>query len=106
MKIAIRTMMLAAVIVPTIASAAQSGNGLTRAEVRAQIARLEQAGYNPARKDVNYPRLIQQAEARVQSSEATRRVDASGYGSAQPEGSGSGPAVHSHASARSLYLHH
>ncbi|MDN7874988.1 DUF4148 domain-containing protein [Burkholderia aenigmatica] len=106
MKIAIRTIMLAAVIVPTIASAAQSGSGLTRAEVRAQIAQLEQAGYNPARKDIDYPRSIQQAEARVRSSEATRRADASGYGSAQPEGAGSGTAVHSHASARSLYLHH
>ncbi|WP_186046630.1 DUF4148 domain-containing protein [Burkholderia gladioli] len=106
MNFAIRTIMLAAMIVPAFASAAQSGSGLTRAEVRAELAQVEQAGYNPARKDIHYPGSIQQAEARIQSSESTKRADASGYGSAKPEAFESGSAVHSYATDRSLYLHH
>ncbi|WP_180736938.1 DUF4148 domain-containing protein [Paraburkholderia sp. PGU19] len=38
----------------------------TRAEVRAELQQLEQAGYNPATgEDSNYPRDIQAAEARL-----------------------------------------
>ncbi|AXF25215.1 hypothetical protein CUJ89_26735 [Burkholderia pyrrocinia] len=105
MKFAIGTIMLVVGIAPVFASAGQSNGGLTRAEVRAQIVQLEQAGYNPARKDIHYPQSIQQAEARIRSSEL-RRADASGYGSAQPSGFDSGAAVQSHAPARSLYMHH
>ncbi|MFA8362833.1 DUF4148 domain-containing protein [Burkholderia ubonensis] len=106
MKSAIRTIMLAAAIAPAFASAAQSGSGLTRADVRAELAQVEQAGYNPARKDIHYPRSIQQAEARIRSSESTKQADASGYGSAKPEAFDSGSAVRSYAAERSLYVHH
>ncbi|WP_376698097.1 DUF4148 domain-containing protein [Burkholderia cepacia] len=105
MKFAIGTIILAMGIAPMFASAGQSSGALTRAEVRAQLVQIEQAGYNPARKDIHYPRSIQQAEARIRSSES-RHADASGYGPAQPSGSDSGAAVQSHAPARSLYLHH
>jgi hypothetical protein len=44
----------------------QSNQPLTRAEVRADLVRLEQAGYRPvAGNDTYYPNDIQAAEARV-----------------------------------------
>ena len=47
-------------------SFAQSNGALTRAEVRADLVRVEQAGYNPARSnDNNYPADIQAAEAKI-----------------------------------------
>ncbi|QVN20015.1 DUF4148 domain-containing protein [Burkholderia pyrrocinia] len=36
-------------------SFADAGHGLTRADVRAELVRLEQAGYNPARSEPHYP---------------------------------------------------
>lgn len=106
MKFVIGTIILAAAVAPAFAMAAQSGNGLTRADVRAQIVQIEQAGYSPARKDIHYPQSIQQAEARIRSSESATQFDASGYGPAQPAGADSGAALHSRASGRSLYVHH
>jgi hypothetical protein len=38
---------------------------VTRAQVQAELAPLERAGYNPAAKSLNYPADIQAAEARV-----------------------------------------
>ncbi|SMG48697.1 DUF4148 domain-containing protein [Paraburkholderia susongensis] len=49
-----------------VISFAQSNAPLTRAEVRADLIRVEQAGYNPsAADDVNYPADIQAAETRI-----------------------------------------
>lgn len=103
MKLAIRTVMLALAVVPALAFA---GQGLTRAEVRAQLVQIEHAGYNPARKDIHYPQSIQQAEARLNSSQSTAQADTTGYGSAQSAGSNSGHALTTHAASRSIYLHH
>ncbi len=103
MKLAIRTVMLALAVVPALAFA---GQGLTRAEVRAQLVQIEHAGYNPARKDIHYPQSIQQAEARLHSSESTDQADTTGYGSARSAGSNSGHALTTHAPSRSIYLHH
>ncbi|MCA7996776.1 DUF4148 domain-containing protein [Burkholderia metallica] len=36
-------------------SFADTSHGLTRADVRAELVRLEQAGYNPARSGPHYP---------------------------------------------------
>ncbi|UXU90099.1 DUF4148 domain-containing protein [Burkholderia sp. S-53] len=41
-------------VVPAL-SFADTGHGLTRADVRAELVRLEQAGYNPARSEPHYP---------------------------------------------------
>ncbi|AKM04726.1 MULTISPECIES: DUF4148 domain-containing protein [Burkholderia cepacia complex] len=41
-------------IVPVV-SFADAGHSLTRAAVRADLVRLEQAGYNPARSEPRYP---------------------------------------------------
>jgi hypothetical protein len=47
-------------------SFAQSNGPLTRAEVRADLIRVEQAGYQPGRpNDIDYPADIQAAEAKI-----------------------------------------
>ncbi|HEV3105078.1 MAG TPA: DUF4148 domain-containing protein [Trinickia sp.] len=65
---------------PLVSFAQQSSNQpVTRAQVRADLVRLEKAGYNPNAADPYYPQDIQAAERRV----ATEQVAAgneSGYG--------------------------
>ncbi|MXN76105.1 DUF4148 domain-containing protein [Burkholderia sp. 4701] len=49
---------------PTLAHA--DAQALSRAQVRAELARLRAAGYDPSRgEDANYPTDIQAAEARI-----------------------------------------
>ena len=82
MKALIQTLIIAcALAAPALANAqstTQSTNGpVTRAEVRSDLVRIEQAGYNPGRKDPYYPADIQTAEAKVAaepSSPATAAV--------------------------------
>jgi hypothetical protein len=50
---------------------AQSNAPVTRAEVKAKLAQLEQAGYNPAENDPYYPQNLQAAELRVQQASVT-----------------------------------
>ncbi|RQZ85899.1 DUF4148 domain-containing protein [Burkholderia anthinoferrum] len=80
-------------------SFAQSNTPLTRAQVRADLVRVERAGYNPATgNDPQYPADIQAAEAKVAAEQQT----GSGYGSAPTDGtSASGKHAHAvtHASA-------
>ncbi|MDW9234696.1 hypothetical protein C7S17_6529 [Burkholderia thailandensis] len=57
---------------------------MTRAQVKAELIQLEQAGYNPGTARVNYPEEIQAAEARVHGQQnVAAQADTSGYG-AQP----------------------
>ena len=42
-----------------------------RAQVRAELANLEQAGYNPLAVDVDYPVNLQKAEARLQAEQTS-----------------------------------
>jgi hypothetical protein len=55
----------AVVAAPSFAFAQASNAPVTRAEVRADLIRVEQAGYNPSGDDINYPADIQAAEARI-----------------------------------------
>ena len=70
-KIAKYAFVISALVAPAL-SLAQPVNGpLTRAQVRADLVRLEQAGYNPARaSDPNYPDDILAAEAKVAAEDA------------------------------------
>jgi hypothetical protein len=65
-----------------IASSAQSSNeSLTRAQVRAELIQVEQAGYNPAASnDSTYPADIEAAEARVGAQQQTAQAGANSYG--------------------------
>src|SRR5271167_3560380 len=55
----------AAALGAPVLSFAQSSAPLTRAEVRADLVRVEQAGYTPSSNDINYPADIQAAEAKI-----------------------------------------
>lgn len=54
--------------VPALAFA-DTDHGLTRADVRAELVRLEQAGYNPARSEPHYPEDVIAAAQRVARSD-------------------------------------
>jgi Domain of unknown function (DUF4148) len=63
-----------AITVPALSFAQSSNAPVTRAQVRAQLAAVEAAGYRPGGDDPTYPADIQAAEARVaaQSSDAAK----------------------------------
>lgn len=70
-----------------VLSFAQSTAPVTRAEVRADLVRVEQAGYNPARgNDNDYPADIQAAEAKIAANPVT---DQQGYGGVSMTGKSS-----------------
>jgi hypothetical protein len=69
-------------------SSAQSNGPLTRAEVRADLVRVEQAGYNPAvASDPHYPDDIQAAEAKSAAEQTN-----GGFGGVQQRTSSGAPA--------------
>jgi hypothetical protein len=71
-----------------VLSFAQTNAPVTRAEVRADLVRLEQAGYNPSSgDDANYPADIQAAEAKVASQSAPQATQS--YGGVAQNGSSS-----------------
>ncbi|WP_116140441.1 DUF4148 domain-containing protein [Trinickia diaoshuihuensis] len=78
-----------ALVAPVASSFAQSNQPLTRDQVRADLVRLEQAGYNP-RDWQHYPENIQAAEQRVSAGQGA--ADTSGYG---PSTEGTSQAGHS-----------
>ncbi|WP_082721789.1 MULTISPECIES: DUF4148 domain-containing protein [unclassified Burkholderia] len=83
-----KTLACLAIVVGTFTapalSFAQSATPLTRAQVRADLVRVERAGYNPATgNDPQYPSDIQAAEAKVA---AQQQQATSGFGSAPPDG--------------------
>ncbi|BCQ26565.1 DUF4148 domain-containing protein [Caballeronia sp. NK8] len=72
-----------------IAALSQTDATPTRAQVRAELQQLEQAGYDPAKgDDANYPGDIQTAEARVSSQNG-----ATAYGGITPGSSASGSRI-------------
>ena len=71
-KLAAIPLIIGALATPAL-SFAQSSAGLTRAQVVAELVRLEQAGYDPsAGEDDSYPANLQAAEARVAAKDAAR----------------------------------
>jgi hypothetical protein len=90
MKSLIKAVALVVVLAAPLASFAQSEQPLTRAEVKAQLKQLEQAGYNPAvATDSTYPADIQAAEARV----SAQNNAATGYGPSTTGSSETGSGV-------------
>ena len=107
MKSLMQAVFFAAALAAPIASFAQSNGPVTRAQVRAELFQLEQAGYDPSRgEDADYPADIQAAEARV----AAQNAETSGVGGAPSGTSASGaPAQPSYASndgIKSIYFGH
>ena len=68
---------------PITSSAQSSNEPVTRAQVRAELIRVEQAGYNPATSnDASYPGDIQAAEARLGAQQHMAHAGATSYGPA------------------------
>jgi len=82
MKSLIQTVLVACVMaapVVSFAQSAQSAQGpVTRAEVRADLIRLEKAGYDPHIDNATYPADIQAAEAKVAAQEQMAANDKAG----------------------------
>ncbi|MDR6496897.1 hypothetical protein J2785_000039 [Burkholderia ambifaria] len=104
MKTLIRAVLIScALSAPIVALAQTAGGPLTRADVRADLARVEGAGYRPVGSDPYYPDDIQAAEAKV----AAQQPDALGSNASVHAFNDQGPSV-SFASngAADLFEHH
>jgi hypothetical protein len=60
-----------ALAAPAVSFAQETTAPLTRAEVRADLVQVEQAGYRPSTKDLYYPADIQAAEARIHAQDVS-----------------------------------
>ena len=77
MKSMIKAVVVAVALAAPVVSFAQSNSPVTRAQVRAELLQLEQAGYHVGDGDnAHYPEAIQAAEAKV----AARNGATSGFG--------------------------
>jgi hypothetical protein len=85
-KLAAIPLVISVLATPAL-SFAQSATGLTRAQVVAELVRLEQAGYNPSAGDNNYPADIEAAEARVAAEDAARAAHTATGVAADPDAS-------------------
>ena len=93
MKSLTRMVLIAAIFAAPVASFAQSSQSVSRAQVRAELAQLEKAGYDP-HDWIHYPENLQAAEAKVaaQNAAATAQTPVSGFGGATDGTSRSGAA--------------
>lgn len=106
MKTLIHAMLIAGALAAPVLSFAQEANvPLTRAEVRMQLAQVEQAGYSPSRNNLNYPADIQAAEARVSAQNVTTTQDSS-VGGVATDGSSQLGARTSTVGTHSIYFGH
>jgi len=85
----IKSLIVAAVVAVPVVSFAQSAEPLTRAQVRAELVQLQQAGYNPAADYNDYPKHIEAAEAKVSAQNAA----ASAFGGVANGSSAAGAAT-------------
>jgi hypothetical protein len=77
---------------------------MTRAEVQADLVRVEQAGYRPDTKDLHYPADIQAADVRLAGQDATTQSDTS-VGGVSIGSSQAGMSTNL-AATPSIYSHH
>ncbi|CDY75477.1 hypothetical protein BGLT_04376 [Caballeronia glathei] len=91
MKALISAVAAAAILsIPALSFAQQSDAQPTRAQVRAELAQLEKAGYNPNANDTAYPANIQAAQAKVAQGNVTAQAQAVSYGPSTGGSSASG----------------
>ncbi|SAK44890.1 DUF4148 domain-containing protein [Caballeronia ptereochthonis] len=104
MKTLIKTVLIAcALSAPAFAFAQADNAPVTRAEVRADLVRVEQAGYRPAAVDPYYPADIQAAEAKIAAHGQT--PEAASVGGVTTGMSQAGGPLASN-DAQSIYAHH
>ncbi|RDU98198.1 DUF4148 domain-containing protein [Trinickia dinghuensis] len=79
MKALIKAVLIACTLSAPVFAFAQATNApLTRAQVRADLIRVEQAGYHPDASDPNYPDDIQAAEAKIAAQGQAAEMNAVG----------------------------
>jgi hypothetical protein len=100
-KSLVQAIVIAVVATAPVVSFAQDGASVTRAQVKREIAQLEQSGYFPAGSDIDYPARSQAAEARVG---AEHDSVVTTYGGKLAGASEAGSRASAPAHASSLYL--
>ncbi|MGF6573667.1 hypothetical protein ABH945_005788 [Paraburkholderia sp. GAS333] len=60
-----------ALVLPTLSLASTTDQGVTRAQVRAELSQLEQAGFQPGAANINYPYELRHAERTLRESRAS-----------------------------------
>jgi hypothetical protein len=113
-QLALLTLTLSALVSSSLTFAQSASVPLTRAQVRADLIRLEQAGYNPAAEDdATYPADIQAAEARVAAQNAAQsaaQIDqqraVESVGGTQQHGSSEAGKPSAQIPARPIYFGH
>lgn len=104
MKAPLKAVLIAlALCAPAFAFAQTANAPVTRADVNADLVRLEQAGYRPATTSKYYPDDIQAAEARVAMQRETPAATSLGGVTAGASQSGAPQASND---AQSVYGHH
>ncbi|AIO49947.1 hypothetical protein NP88_5421 [Burkholderia cepacia] len=108
MKTQLIATVLVAVSAAVAAPAFASESTVTRAQVRAELAALQQAGYQPNRpNDPNYPDNIQAALNRIRDHGAVAAdTQAAGYGSDAGGATQSGSRNTVRTAERSIYFGH
>lgn len=83
------TLAVSALASPALSFAQSTNAPLTRAQVYADLVRVEQAGYQPSvSNDANYPADIQAAEAKIAAED--QLANDTTNGKAEPTGTGAG----------------
>jgi hypothetical protein len=93
-KMIVGLALVAATLSAPLLSFAQSNAPLTRAEVHADLIRVEQAGYTPGANDINYPADIQAAEAKIAAQNDQQLTNHAVGGVTQNGSTASGAASH------------
>ena len=110
MKSLIQAVAVAVALVVPVASFAQSNAPVTRAQVRADLVQLEQAGYHVGDGDQShYPEALQAAEAKVAAQQVAANggnAANSGYGGVANGSSDAGRPAVSKADWNAMYSHH
>ncbi|TDV25604.1 uncharacterized protein DUF4148 [Paraburkholderia caballeronis] len=96
-----------AAALPAAGHAGESASPLTRAQVRAELVQIEQAGYRPNRaNDPHYPADIQAAEAKIHARSNDAALTRDALGGARDGSGASGERIAAHDVSGSLYAHH
>jgi hypothetical protein len=104
MKAPIKAVLIAcALSAPTFVFAQAANAPVTRAEVQADLVRLEQAGYRPQANDLYYPAAIQAAEAKIAAQRQTPEATSVGGVTTGASQAGAPLALND---AQSIYGHH
>ncbi|WP_321809980.1 MULTISPECIES: DUF4148 domain-containing protein [unclassified Burkholderia] len=108
MKTPVIAALLVAVSAAVAAPAFANEAVVTRAQVRAELAQLQQAGYVPGRaNDPHYPDDLQAALTRIHANDtAAADTATSGYGSDAAAGTQSGSRLVTRVAERSIYFGH